>query len=431
MTEVAERDEPEQATDLFGRWLTHRTQQAAAADAAAPSTHAPVGTTSEPHAGDCEPVIMPSVRRKLEQEAHPRRPTRSTAGGAPDWLTQLREPSIPPTASVAAEPEPGPVLPEPAEPVWAEGFTPLSIQAPADDDLPAWIRTLHDEDRHHEAGLPALPPPAAEEPVAPEPLVAGAAPTRAAAPLGRLRGSPGRHSAGAPSTGAPEALAEPAPSRPFAHVVAQASPASPPTHRDPLAVADQETTDDLRREPSDGGSSTPDAPTRSGRSDRSKRPRGKAGRRATTKAHRSTVVAHRFRPRRGARTLVQAVVLAGVATTAFLVLQAYRASGGSSIAMMAAAGFGTALVWALLATTPLTRLTVKDGQLEIVRARARSTYDLTSQESPPELLGTPGQRDWKALLARRGMAPFEVTSAIVDPVEFTRVLRSCRSGDPT
>ena len=116
--------------------------------------------------------------------------------------------------------------------------------------------------------------------------------------------------------------------------------------------------------------------------------------------------------------------------TAYLARAAYREPDQTSIAIAAIAAFATAVIWAIRATT-VTRLTVRNGQLEVARDGRPHAFDLTSAYTPVEFVGTPGERGWKALFVRRGMPPFVLTSSVVDPEEFTRVVRFYRPGDPT
>ena len=43
-----------------------------------------------------------------------------------------------------------------------------------------------------------------------------------------------------------------------------------------------------------------------------------------------------------------------------------------------------------------------------------------------QVIGEPGRRGWKVLFLRRGMSPFVIDSSMVDPHEFTSVLRYYR-----
>ncbi|MGZ4466569.1 MAG: hypothetical protein ACXVW0_14505, partial [Nocardioides sp.] len=84
------------------------------------------------------------------------------------------------------------------------------------------------------------------------------------------------------------------------------------------------------------------------------------------------------------------------------------------------------VVWAVRASTAPAHVTVRGGQVEIVRAGSRHRFDLASHYTPVDVIGAPGDRSWKVLFHRRSMTPFVVDASMVDPVEFTRLLRRYR-----
>jgi hypothetical protein len=81
----------------------------------------------------------------------------------------------------------------------------------------------------------------------------------------------------------------------------------------------------------------------------------------------------------------------------------------------------TLIVWAARAGGSVTKLTVRAGQLEIIRQGGRLVFDLHSHYTPIEVHGRPG-RGWKVQFLRRGVTPVTVDSSMVDPVDFMRVL---------
>ena len=88
----------------------------------------------------------------------------------------------------------------------------------------------------------------------------------------------------------------------------------------------------------------------------------------------------------------------------------------------------TLLLWAIRAASPVARLRVRAGQLEVVRGGDRFVLDLGGAAyTPIEVIGTPGERRWKVLFMRRGMDPFVVDTSMVDAREFMDVLRRYRS----
>ena len=84
------------------------------------------------------------------------------------------------------------------------------------------------------------------------------------------------------------------------------------------------------------------------------------------------------------------------------------------------------VTWAIRAGTPLTRMAVKGGQLEIRQGGLHLKFDLSSHYTPIEVQGTPGQRDWRVLFGRGTMRPFVVDSSIVDANDFMEVLSRYR-----
>jgi hypothetical protein len=69
---------------------------------------------------------------------------------------------------------------------------------------------------------------------------------------------------------------------------------------------------------------------------------------------------------------------------------------------------------------------VHAGQLEVVQGGGRFVFELASGYTPIEVVGAPGDRNWKVLFVRRNMDPFVIDSSMVDPQEFMEVLRRYR-----
>lgn len=67
------------------------------------------------------------------------------------------------------------------------------------------------------------------------------------------------------------------------------------------------------------------------------------------------------------------------------------------------------------------------SRLEIVRDGGRHVFDLSRRDQPVDVIGLPGDRQWRVLFHRRGMAPYVVDASMVDPEEFMRVLHAQRS----
>jgi hypothetical protein len=217
-----------------------------------------------------------------------------------------------------------------------------------------------------------------------------------------------------------EAEPEPAPVIVRTLQVAQARrPAAPEPAAEPAVAAEPEAAPEPEQAEPEQAAPEPEQPA----------PVQPAARVTSTSPIESMPEVHKFRPRRTLRTVVTLLFLIGVVLTAYLARGVYEDPTQSAVAMAAVAGFITAVIWALRATTSVTRLTVRDGQLEVARGSGTFSIDLTQRDTPLELVGTPGQRGWKALYLRNGQPPFEITPAMVDPVEFTRVVRHHRPAE--
>jgi hypothetical protein len=133
-----------------------------------------------------------------------------------------------------------------------------------------------------------------------------------------------------------------------------------------------------------------------------------------------------FTPRTKARSLLGwllliAVLGAGVA--------GYAAYSDPTTLTVGLAGTLTMLVlvlWAIRTGSPSAHLRVHAGQLEVVQGGVRNVFELTGSFTPIEVVGTPGDRDWRVLFLRRNMDPFVIDSSMVDPREFMEVLRRYR-----
>lgn len=129
-----------------------------------------------------------------------------------------------------------------------------------------------------------------------------------------------------------------------------------------------------------------------------------------------------LRPRTKAREIVGLLLLASVCGLGLSAYVAYSDSnvlaGGISAVLLVL----TLALWAIRASSPVTHLAVRSGQLEVTRAGGRSVFDLSGGFTPIEVVGRPGDRDWRVLVLRRGMDPFVVDASMVDPREFMDAL---------
>ncbi|WKN48105.1 hypothetical protein [Nocardioides sp. Arc9.136] len=135
---------------------------------------------------------------------------------------------------------------------------------------------------------------------------------------------------------------------------------------------------------------------------------------------------HVFRPRTGARRVVGLLLLVLLAATAGAAYAASRDQTTTTLGLAGTLAVLTLVVWAVRAGSAPTRMSVTAGQLEVLRGGGRFVFDLRSPHTPIEVVGEPGSRGWKVLFLRRSMEPFVVDSTMVDPEEFTAVLRRHR-----
>ncbi len=133
-----------------------------------------------------------------------------------------------------------------------------------------------------------------------------------------------------------------------------------------------------------------------------------------------------FAPRVGTRRVVGLLLLVALAATAVSAYAAYQDRSTTNFEVAGGLAVLTAILWAIWASSSVTTLSVRGGQLEIVRAGSRHRFDMASDYTPIEIIGEPGSRNWKVLFHRKSMAPFVVDASMVDPAEFTRVVRHYR-----
>jgi hypothetical protein len=69
---------------------------------------------------------------------------------------------------------------------------------------------------------------------------------------------------------------------------------------------------------------------------------------------------------------------------------------------------------------------IDDGILEVLQGESRYKFDLANPRVVLEMPQPPSSRKWKVLIHRTGLPPFEVDSSLVDPQQFTDVIRQFR-----
>jgi hypothetical protein len=130
-----------------------------------------------------------------------------------------------------------------------------------------------------------------------------------------------------------------------------------------------------------------------------------------------------FTPRTGARRLVGLVLLVALSAAAAAAYAVYRSRTTLTIGLAITLGVLVLIIWAVRAGSPAARLSVRAGQLEVLQGGGRFVFDLSGGYTPIEVVGRPGDRNWKVLFLRRNMDPFVIDSSMVDPHEFMEVLR--------
>ena len=66
------------------------------------------------------------------------------------------------------------------------------------------------------------------------------------------------------------------------------------------------------------------------------------------------------------------------------------------------------------------------GVLTLVFGDAQHIFDLSTDATDLEMIGSPGDARWAVRLIRRGLSPLEVDAGSVDPMLFTEALRQWR-----
>jgi hypothetical protein len=112
-----------------------------------------------------------------------------------------------------------------------------------------------------------------------------------------------------------------------------------------------------------------------------------------------------------------------VAVSGFLGIGTNRTVG---LVFTVAAVALAALAWRARPSTSHVR--IDRGVVDIVARDRHHRFDLANPGTELELVGTPGERDWKVLFLRRGLDPVAVDGRMVDSEEFTETLRTWRPG---
>ncbi|MCA1983414.1 hypothetical protein [Nocardioides nematodiphilus] len=128
-----------------------------------------------------------------------------------------------------------------------------------------------------------------------------------------------------------------------------------------------------------------------------------------------------FKPRGGTQRILGLLLLGFLALTAGAAWWAYQDRSYTSYAIAGIVAVVTGVIWATRTSATPARLTLHGSELEIVRNGSKALFDLAHVQV--EMHGTPGGRGWKVLILRRSMSPYVIDSSMVDPREFTYVVR--------
>ncbi len=136
---------------------------------------------------------------------------------------------------------------------------------------------------------------------------------------------------------------------------------------------------------------------------------------------------YEFAPLKSSRRFLSLMLIGALAGSGYFGYLAYLTRDSVDIGVAAIAILVTLVIWGIRAGASVTRLSVRQGQLEIVRQGGRMVFDLTSRYTTIEVVGRPGSKKWKVLFLRRGVPPVVVDATMVDGREFMKILGFFRS----
>ncbi|ABL83783.1 MULTISPECIES: hypothetical protein [unclassified Nocardioides] len=128
-----------------------------------------------------------------------------------------------------------------------------------------------------------------------------------------------------------------------------------------------------------------------------------------------------------ARRVAGFLLFAAAVLTAIEAAVAYADPGAVTLGFAAVLLLATGVAWRAWARHPSATVLVTGSRLEVLRDGGRHVFDLADLRSPVDVIGLPGDRGWRVLFYRRGMAPYVLDAGMVDAAEFMRVLHARRS----
>ncbi len=72
------------------------------------------------------------------------------------------------------------------------------------------------------------------------------------------------------------------------------------------------------------------------------------------------------------------------------------------------------------------RVWLEQGVLHVDEGDSHRRFDLSTPHTKVEMVGQPGDRRWKVLFLRKGMAAYEIDARLVDPAPFVDAIRPWR-----
>jgi hypothetical protein len=150
---------------------------------------------------------------------------------------------------------------------------------------------------------------------------------------------------------------------------------------------------------------------------------------ADTPAPEAEAVVEELAPRARGRRVAGVLALLSLAATAAAAYRTWPHPTTHTLGVAGLLALMTIVLAMLRSGAPVTRVTVRAGRLDIVRGESRYCFDLTDDQTRIDVVGNPGERRWRVLFHRRSLTPYVVDKAMVDPVEFTRILRRHRPSE--
>ncbi len=129
----------------------------------------------------------------------------------------------------------------------------------------------------------------------------------------------------------------------------------------------------------------------------------------------------------GSGRVVGFLLFAAAVVTVIEAAVAYADPGPATLGLTALLALVTLGTWRSRGRHPRATVLLDGTRLEIVRDGGRHVFDLADIRSQVDVVGLPGDRTWRVLFHRRGLAPYVLDATMVDPAEFLRLLHTHRA----